>query len=120
LLIKRFVTFLAGENGTGESTLLEAVAERCGFNPAGGNRNHRYSRHETESGLASALCLQWRRHQITQGFFLRAESLFDFSTYLDVTDPPRGKSLHAQSHSESFLAAFERYFDTDYGIFLAR
>ena len=33
------VTFLVGENGVGKSTLLEAVAVACGFNPEGGSRN---------------------------------------------------------------------------------
>ena len=118
LSLNRFVTFFAGENGSGKSTLLEAIAERCGFNPAGGNRNHSYKRVETESGLSSALSLSWQPRPITQGFFLRAESFFNFATYMDEVGPPRGKSFHAQSHGESFLAAFENYFDTDEGIYL--
>src|SRR6185437_3021032 len=61
LQLENFVTFFAGENGSGKSTLLEAIAERCGFNPAGGNRNHSYTRHETESGLSSAIQLIWRK-----------------------------------------------------------
>ena len=118
LSLNRFVTFFAGENGSGKSTLLEAIAERCGFNPAGGNRNHSYKRVETESGLSSARSLSWSPRPITQGFFLRAESFFNFATYMDEVGPPRGKSFHAQSHGESFLAAFENYFDTDEGIYL--
>lgn len=119
LSFDRFVTFFAGENGSGKSTLLEAIAERCGFNPAGGNRNHTYAHYETESGLASALKLSWStKEPIKQGFCLRAESFFNFATYMDEVGPPRGKSFHAQSHGESFLAAFERYLDTDQGIYL--
>lgn len=118
LTFQRFVTFFAGENGSGKSTLLEAIAERCGFNPAGGNRNHTYAHYRTESGLASTLKLSWRRLQIKQGFCLRAESFFNFATYMDEVGPPRGESFHAQSHGESFLAAFNRYLDTDEGIYL--
>ena len=41
------VTFLVGENGTGKSTLLEAVAVAWGFNPEGGSRNFTFSTRET-------------------------------------------------------------------------
>jgi predicted ATPase len=118
LSFDRYVTFFAGENGSGKSTLLEAIAEKCGFNPAGGNRNHAYDHHRTESGLASDLSLSWRRTQIKQGFCFRAESFFNFATYMDEVGSPRGISLHKQSHGESFLAAFDRYLDTDESIYL--
>lgn len=111
------VTFFVGENGSGKSTLLEAIAENCGFNASGGNRNHNYSCHETESNLASALRFSWFP-KVTTGFFLRAESFFNFATYIDelASDEPGlygaygGKSLHKQSHGESFLALFENRF----------
>lgn len=118
LSFDRFITFFAGENGSGKSTLLEAIAEKCGFNPAGGNRNHTYDHHRTESGLASELTITWRRSQIKAGFCLRAESFFNFATYMDEVGPPRGISFHRQSHGESFLAAFDRYLDSDEGIYL--
>ncbi len=111
------VTFLVGENGSGKSTLLEAIAEGCGFNPGGGNRNHRYARHATESSLVEALRFSWMP-KVTDGFFLRAESFFNFATYLDeiADDDPGvlaaygGKSLHQQSHGESFLSLFVNHF----------
>jgi predicted ATPase len=60
--------------------------------------------------LASALRLSWLP-KVTKGFFLRAESFFDFATYVDeLSDglaPYGGKSLHAQSHGQSFFALFE-------------
>ena len=40
--LKSNVTFFVGENGIGKSTLLEAIADKCNFNVAGGNRNHNY------------------------------------------------------------------------------
>jgi predicted ATPase len=105
------VTFLVGENGTGKSTLLEAIADGCGFNLAGGNRNHNYSRYPTESNLSSAMRLSWYP-KVTNGFFMRAESFFNFATYIDELEDPGilgaygGKSLHQQSHGEAFFSLF--------------
>ena len=36
------VTFFVGENGTGKSTLIEAIAVAAGFNPEGGTKNFRF------------------------------------------------------------------------------
>lgn len=107
------VTFLVGENGSGKSTLLEAIAEICGFNPEGGNRNHSREVFAERSDLAQALRLSWSR-RVTEGFFMRAESFYNFATYLDGVSNLRaygGKSLHHQSHGESFLALFEHQFE---------
>lgn len=107
------VTFLVGENGSGKSTLLEAIAEICGFNPEGGNRDHNREVFTDRSELAQALRLSWSR-RVTEGFFMRAESFYNFATYLDQASNLRaygGKSLHHQSHGESFLALFEHRFE---------
>ncbi|HEY8362403.1 MAG TPA: AAA family ATPase, partial [Tissierellaceae bacterium] len=45
------VTFIVGENGTGKSTILEAVAAACGFNPEGGTRNFHFSSRASHSEL---------------------------------------------------------------------
>jgi predicted ATPase len=111
------VTFLVGENGSGKSTILEAIAEGCGFNHSGGNRNHSYSSSDTESNLASALRFSWMP-KVTNGFFMRAESFYNFATYIDemaiddssILQAYGGKSLHHQSHGESFLALFTNHF----------
>ena len=102
------VTFLVGENGSGKSTLLEALAECCGFNPEGGNRDHHREALADRSDFAQALRLSWVP-KIAEGFFMRAESFYNFATYIDDVSNLRaygGKSLHAQSHGESFLALF--------------
>jgi len=107
------VTFLVGENGSGKSTLLEALAEICGFNPEGGNRDHYREAREDRSELAQALRLSWLP-KMTEGFFMRAESFYNFASYLDsVSDfmAYGGKSLHHQSHGESFLALFQNRFE---------
>jgi predicted ATPase len=107
------VTFFVGENGSGKSTLLEAIAEICGFNPEGGSRDHYREAFSDRSELAQALRLSWMP-KMTDGFFMRAESFFNFATYLDgVSDFTAygGRSLHAQSHGESFLALFDNRFE---------
>lgn len=107
------VTFFVGENGSGKSTLLEALAECCGFSPEGGNRDHQRETLADRSELAQALRLSWLP-RVTEGFFMRAESFYNFATYLDQVSNLRaygGRSLHQQSHGESFLALFAYRFE---------
>jgi predicted ATPase len=128
LILKSNVTFLVGENGSGKSTLLEGIAEQCGFNLRGGNRNHnlntgwRFEGYETP--LAKTLQLGWTPKRITEGFFMRAESFFNFASYIDelaredgrILRAYGGRSLHQQSHGESFLALFNNQFES--GIYI--
>ena len=100
------VTFLAGENGSGKSTIVEAIALAAGFNPQGGPRNLRFASHETESALHEHLVLTWNKRP-PDGFFLRAETFFNAASALegmDVGSAYGDRSLHEQSHGESFLA----------------
>ncbi|WP_019120597.1 AAA family ATPase [Brevibacillus massiliensis] len=108
------VTFFVGENGSGKSTLLEAIAYQCGFHTAGGGKNNYYNVDSSQAALGEYIRLSWLP-KITQGFFLRAESFYHFATYLDrlAKDDPSfnyrgygGRSLHEQSHGESFLSLF--------------
>ncbi len=118
LEISANVTFLVGENGSGKSTLLEALAEASGFNPEGGGRDHHRETTAPASMLAEALQLSWLP-RISEGFFMRAESFYNFATYIDeVSSLERfgGTPLHAQSHGESFLALFAHRFGQ--GIYL--
>ena len=107
------VTFFVGENGSGKSTLLEAIAENCGFNAEGGSRDHRFAEHSDQSDLATALRLSWRA-KVTDGFFMRAESFYRFASYIEQSGSSferyGGRSLHEQSHGESFLALFSNRF----------
>lgn len=113
LTFRSRVTFLVGENGTGKSTLLEALAECCGFNPEGGSRDHHRAVFAERSRLAQSLRLAWS-WKVVEGFFLRAESFYNVASYLDEVSDMRaygGRSLHAQSHGESFLALFNNRFE---------
>lgn len=119
--LKSNVTFFVGENGSGKSTLMEAIAYKCDFNPAGGGRNNIYEVPSSESALGDFIRLAWAP-KIANGFFLRAESLFNFASHIDslgpeAYEPYGGKSLHAQSHGESFLSLFANRFGKK-GIYL--
>lgn len=112
------VTFLIGENGSGKSALLEALAECCGFSPEGGNRDHHRAAFADRSELAQALRLSWSP-KVTEGFFMRAESFYNFATYIDEVSNLRaygGKPLNQQSHGESFLALFANRFEAGLNI----
>jgi predicted ATPase len=109
------VTYFVGENGSGKSTLLEAVAVAAGMNPEGGSSNFAFATRESHSPLAGAITLRRGLDRPESDFFLRAESLFTTASYLeslprtptgggDPLGPYGGRSLHEQSHGESFLA----------------
>ena len=114
------VTFFVGENGTGKSTLLEAVAVAYGFNAEGGTKNFNFSTVQTHSELYKYIRLS-KKGYARDGFFLRAESLYNVASNIDEMDsqpasaPPvissyGGVSLHEQSHGESFLAIIHNRF----------
>ncbi|MGQ0766101.1 MAG: AAA family ATPase, partial [Gemmatimonadota bacterium] len=113
------VTILVGENGSGKSTLLEAIAWSVGFGAHGGSRDHQFAEATDGHALGRALRLGWRQ-RTTAGFFLRAETFFNFASNLEAsgTDFRRygGKSFHAKSHGEAFLALFEHRFED--GLFI--
>ena len=107
------VTFIVGENGTGKSTLLEAIAVASGFNPEGGSRNFNFSTRASHSPLHEVLNLSKGIKRPRDGFFLRAESFFNVATEIErlgVSDSYGGRSLHELSHGESFLTlVMERF-----------
>ncbi|WP_157489077.1 AAA family ATPase [Pseudofrankia sp. DC12] len=116
------VTFLVGDNGTGKSTLVEAIAVAAGFNPEGGSQNFRFATRATESALGDHLVLHWEVRKPRTGFFLRAESYYNVATEIERLDrdgPTRllgsygGVSPHERSHGESFLDLATHRFGPD-------
>lgn len=121
------VTFLIGENGSGKSTLLEALAVAFGFNAEGGSRNFNFATRASHSPLHEYIRLERSARRPKDGFFLRAESYFNVATQIERLDEdPRGgariidayggRSLHEQSHGESFMSLFVNRFDQ--GVFI--
>lgn len=117
LPLHQAVTFLVGENGSGKSTLLEALAVAAGFNAEGGSKNFRFTTRASHSELHRHLRLARSHKRPQTGFFLRAESFFNVATEVDdlnkiapLLDSYGGKSLHEQSHGESFIALLKHRF----------
>ena len=103
------ITLFVGENGTGKSTLLEAIAVAYGFNPEGGTRNYNFSTYDSHSDLCRAIHLTKGYRRAEGGYFLRAESFYNVATkemeYADPRHPSR--RYHERSHGESFLELFQ-------------
>ena len=103
------VTFIIGDNGSGKSTLLEAIAVAFGFNAEGGSKSFRFSTFSSHSNLHKYLRLIKSTNLAKDGYFFRAESFYNLATEIERVDTELlavygGKSLHSQSHGESFLA----------------
>jgi predicted ATPase len=113
------VTFLVGENGSGKSTLIEAVAVAAGLNPEGGSANFNFETRGSHSPLHEHLRVIRGVERPRTGYFLRAESFFNVASTVDqmvaedgplLLDSYGGRSLHEQSHGESFLALVNHRF----------
>ncbi|HTF98850.1 MAG TPA: AAA family ATPase [Cellvibrio sp.] len=115
------VTFIIGENGSGKSTLLEAIATAWGFNPEGGTKNFNFATRSSHSYLHEYFRLVKSFRKAKDGFFLRAESFYNVASNIDQLDeepafgPPiknsyGRKSLHHQSHGESFFSLMTHRF----------
>lgn len=106
------VSFLVGENGTGKSTLVEAIAGAYGLDPEGGTPNTRHSTRATESELQSWITLVRGAGASRYGFFLRAETMHGYYTHLEEIGPAPGEgapAYHAMSHGESFLGVVDKH-----------
>jgi predicted ATPase len=107
------VTFLVGENGTGKSTLIEAIAVAAGFNAEGGTKNYSFTSQDTTSPLHEHLTLIRGHVREKHGYFLRAESFYTTANYAEngtvtIAGPSPlyfgGKRMHEQSHGEAFVS----------------
>jgi predicted ATPase len=112
------VTFFVGENGSGKSSLLEALVSLSGLPVAGGSKNDLADGKpaENEASLAHHLHISFAKRP-RHSFFFRAELQAHLANRLDerFVDPHfretgnpydyyGGQSLHTRSHGEAFLA----------------
>ncbi|MBZ9993260.1 AAA family ATPase [Mesorhizobium sp. BH1-1-4] len=108
------ITIIVGENGTGKSTLLEAIGALAGYDEAGGGKGYRPVDHSgaiDKSG--AALADTFRAHwlpKVTAGWFFRAESFYSVARYLDQAALDSGGAppdFLSWSHGEGFIRFFE-------------
>ena len=77
------VTFFVGENGSGKSTVLEAIAAAARLPTVGSDDVGADGTLSAQRELAEALQMVWSR-RTKRGFFLRAEDFFGFTKRLAV------------------------------------
>ena len=106
IVFRNDVTILAGENGSGKSTILEAIAVACGFNPEGGTKNYSFSTYDSHSELYDAIRVVRGSRKARWGYFLRAESFYNVATMEEryADEGHESQKYHEKSHGESFLA----------------
>ncbi|HEY5821408.1 MAG TPA: AAA family ATPase [Propionibacteriaceae bacterium] len=112
LELPRGVTFLVGENGSGKSTLVEAIATAYGLDPEGGTTHSRHSTRASESSLHESLHLTRGAGASRWGFFLRAESMHGYYTFLEGLPNNVAPRYHEMSHGESFLTLIQTNLDS--------
>jgi predicted ATPase len=108
------VTVLVGENGSGKSTIVEGIAGAYGMSPEGGSTGAMHSTRPTESSLHTNLHLDRAIGSSRWGFFLRAETMHGFYSYLEANPTLNGppEVFHERSHGESFLDLIRDRFRT--------
>jgi predicted ATPase len=113
LTFRRPVTFFVGENGTGKSTLLDAITRRCGIHIWDKPRRHLSHQNPFETKLANYMSVTWANGSVPGSLF-RAETFREFADFLDdvaLCDPGRlqyhgGRILNMLSHGQALLSYF--------------
>ncbi|RWO49854.1 MAG: ATP-binding protein [Mesorhizobium sp.] len=108
------ITIIVGENGTGKSTLLEAIGALAGYDEAGGGKgympvDHSSAIDKSGAALANAFRGHWLP-KVTAGWFFRAESFYSVARYLDQAALESGGAppdFLSWSHGEGFIRFFE-------------
>ena len=118
VLFTQPVTFLVGENGSGKSTIIEAIAVAAGFNAEGGTKNYNFSTQNTTSKLVETATLVRGARRERYGYFLRAESFYTTANYAESGTFGMGgampilfdgKHIHEQSHGEAFMSIIKSF-----------
>ncbi len=113
------VTFLVGENGSGKSTIIEAIAEGFGLDAHGGRAGRKYGNDREKTPLGEAIGLEYTRagsrmqtgpRSKKRGFFLRAETAFGLLNFVSGMSGYWDENLGEMSHGEGFLTVLETMF----------
>jgi predicted ATPase len=107
------ITFFMGENGTGKSTLLKALAHRCGIHIWESESNLRCRPNPHENNLYKAISVEWADGPVPGSYF-GSQIFSHFAKNLEewaVNDAEMlkyfgGKSLITQSHGQSLMSYF--------------
>lgn len=99
------VTFFVGDNGSGKSTILEALALALGFSEEGGTRNVVLNSASSASALHESLRVIKNFKKPKDYYFLRAESFYNVGTYMNDLNyvVEYGGNIHERSHGEAFM-----------------
>lgn len=119
LAFEKRITISCGENGSGKSTVLEAIAGKCGFNLRSGNRDHVLQPETAETPLEGHVKLAWLP-KIAEGFFFRAETVTDFNRFIHqegLAQNYGGRSPEERSHGEAALSVMTARFERG-GVFI--
>jgi predicted ATPase len=114
LIFNTQVTFFVGENGTGKSTFLKALAQKCDYQIWQDNERARYHYNRFEEQLYKFLTIRWADGSVPGSYF-GSQIFQDFARFLDewaMNDPGileyfGGKSLLTQSHGQSLITFFK-------------
>jgi predicted ATPase len=107
------VTLFTGENGTGKSTLLEAIARRCGIHIWQAVEGRRIRRNPYEKKFCEYISVEWSDGRVPGSFF--GSAVFrDFARIIEewaAADPGQldylgGRSFLTQSHGQSVMSFF--------------
>lgn len=111
------VTVFVGENGTGKSTLLEAISHACGIHIWRDGDKKRFRHNPYEDALHTCLSVTWSADRVP-GIFFGSDIFHHFAQLLDEwasNDPGQldyfgGRSLMDQSHGQSIMSFFKSCF----------
>ncbi len=115
LEINNKITYFVWENGAWKSTLIEAIATSFWFNKEWWTKHSLYQTNDTDNGVSDWINLSWQPIKYKNGFFFRAEWIYNFNNYLEEIDGFSAywwDNLHNFSHGEQFMKIIESRMDT--------
>ena len=108
------VTFFVGENGSGKSTIVEAIAEAYGLDARGGRAGRKYVNDRPKTPLGACLQIEGSDLPVFQrqrrGYFLRAETAFGFMSFVSGMPGYWQEDITKMSHGEGFWTVFDAMF----------